>query len=172
MGDDLTLEERNCARTPMQWSSEPHGGFSRARRTILPVISGGPYGFEKINVAGQRRDPQSFLNWTERMIRLRKEVPEIGWGDFTVIDTKNEGVLCLRYEWRNNGVVVVHNFRDEAVQVEFGLGHEHGRTLVNLLTGDHSEANQRGRHRVVMEPYGYHWYRMGGLGYLHDRETV
>ncbi|MEY4548087.1 MAG: hypothetical protein RL685_4282 [Pseudomonadota bacterium] len=60
----------------------------------------------------------------------------------------------------------------EAVQIEFGLGHEHGRTLVNLLTGDHSEANQRGRHRVVMEPYGYHWYRMGGLGYVHERETV
>jgi maltose alpha-D-glucosyltransferase / alpha-amylase len=172
MGDDLTLPERNCARTPMQWSSEPHGGFSRARKTILPVISGGPYGFEKVNVAGQRRDPQSFLNWTERMIRLRKEVPEIGWGDFEVIDTKNDGVLCLRYDWRNNGVVLVHNFREEAVQVEFSLGNDHGKTLVNLLTGDHSEANRRGRHRMVMEPYGYHWYRMGGLGYLHERETV
>ncbi|HEU4577015.1 MAG TPA: alpha-amylase family protein [Polyangiaceae bacterium] len=172
MGDNLELKERDCARTPMQWSSERHGGFTRARKPILPVIADGPYGREKINVAGQRREPGSFLNWTERMIRMRKEIPEFGWGDFTVIDTKNDGVLCLRYDWRNNGVIALHNLRDEAVQVEFSLAGDHGKTLVNLLTGDHSEANARGRHRIVMEPYGYHWYRMGGLGYLLERQTV
>jgi maltose alpha-D-glucosyltransferase/alpha-amylase len=136
------------------------------------VIDDGPYGSEKVNVAGQRRDPDSFLNWTERMVRMRKEVPEFGWGNFEVIDVKNDGVLCLRYEWRNNGVVALHNLRDEAVQIEFSLRGEHGKSLVNLLTGDHSQANARGRHRVVMEPYGYHWYRMGGLGYLLERESM
>jgi len=52
------------------------------------------------------------------------------------------------------------------------IGHERGLKLINLLTGDHSEASARGRHRIVMEPYGYHWYRMGGLGYLFDRTDV
>src|SRR5207248_5782790 len=56
MGDDLKLPERNAARTPMQWSTEPHGGFTKAARPILPVISTGPYGFEHVNVAEQRRD--------------------------------------------------------------------------------------------------------------------
>jgi maltose alpha-D-glucosyltransferase/alpha-amylase len=172
MGDDLSLPERNCARTPMQWSTEANGGFSRARRPILPVISDGPYGYVKVNAASQRRDPESFLNWTERMIRMRKEVPEFGWGDYSVVDVKQPGILALRYDWRNNGVLAVHNLRDEAVQIELGLDRGRGMTLTNLLTGDHSEANARGRHRIVMEPYGYHWYRMGGLGYLLDRSSV
>src|SRR5215475_13274547 len=72
MGDDLKLPERNCARTPMQWSDEPHGGFTKSDKPNIPVISGGPYGFEHINAAIQRRHPDSLLNWTERIIRMRK----------------------------------------------------------------------------------------------------
>jgi maltose alpha-D-glucosyltransferase/alpha-amylase len=104
MGDDLKLPERNCARTPMQWSNEPHGGFTKSDKPHIPVISGGPYGFEHINAAIQRRHPDSLLNWTERIIRMRKEVPEIGWGDFAVIPTRDPAVLVMRYDWRNNWV--------------------------------------------------------------------
>lgn len=136
----------------MQWSTEAHGGFTRARKPILPVISDGLYGFEKLNAADQRRDPRSLLNWTERIIRMRKEVPERGWGAFHVL--------------------IIHNLRDEALQVKLSLDRDRGKKLVNLLTGDHSEADGRGRHRIAMEPYGYHWYRMGGLGYLLDRTNV
>src|SRR3712207_2986352 len=75
MSDDLRLPERECARTPMQWSTEPQGGFTKSDKPILPVISGGPYGYEHVNVAEQRRDPGSLLNWLERIIRMRKEVP-------------------------------------------------------------------------------------------------
>src|ERR1700721_3218367 len=102
MGDDLSLPERDCARTPMQWSTEPHGGFTKSGTPILPVISGGAYGFEHVNVAQQRRDPNSLMNWMERMIRMRKEVPEIGWGNFTVLQTRTAEVLALRYDWRKN----------------------------------------------------------------------
>ncbi|GGG22467.1 hypothetical protein GCM10010924_59990 [Rhizobium wenxiniae] len=63
MGDDLSLPERNCARTPMQWSNEPQGGFTKGDKPVLPVIEKGPYGFEHLNVAFQRRDAQSMLNW-------------------------------------------------------------------------------------------------------------
>jgi len=168
MGDDLELDERNASRTPMQWSTEPNAGFSRASKLVLPVIADGPYSYAKINVADQRREPESMLNWTERIIRMRKEVPELGWGDFQIVETKNRGVLALRYEWRRNVVVTVHNLLPEAVQIEMRLGRG-AEKLVNLLTGDHSEADARGKHRVVMEPYGYHWYRVGGLGYLLDR---
>src|SRR5581483_3563253 len=87
MGDNLRLQERECARTPMQWSLEPQGGFTSSDKPIMPSISGGPYGYEHINVAEQRRDPNSLLNWMERIIRMRKEVPEIGWGDFTIVKT-------------------------------------------------------------------------------------
>src|SRR6185295_11129074 len=66
MGDDLSLPERQCARTPMQWSDEPNGGFTKSRPGV-PVISGGAFGYEHLNVAQQRRDPNSMLNWTERI---------------------------------------------------------------------------------------------------------
>lgn len=171
MGDDLTLPERNCARTPMQWSTEPHAGFTRAKKAVLPVIEEGPYGYRKINAADQRRDPGSLLNWTERMIRMRKEVPEIGWGDFKVLDTGNVGVLAIRYDWRNNTVVVVHNMLGEAAEIQLRVGDKRGWQLTNLLTQDHSYANARGVHHIIMEPYGYHWYRAGGLGYLLERSS-
>jgi len=171
MGDNLRLKERNCARTPMQWSTEPNAGFTRAGQPVLPVIEDGPYGFHKVNAADQRRDADSMLNWTERIIRMRKEVPELGWGDLEIVDTGESCVLALRYNWRNNSVLVIHNFRGEVVEIELALGDTRGHKLVNLLTQDHSEANARGRHRIILEPYGYHWYRMGGLGYLLDRTS-
>ena len=177
MGDDLTLPERDCARTPMQWSNEPHGGFTKAQKPVFPVISRGPYGFEHVNVAIQRRHPESLLNWTERIIRMRKEVPEVGWGDFTVIPTGNDAILILRYDWRNNWVLFVHNFDAKPQEISFSAGlqgenAEKGRLLINLLSEDHSRADQRGRHCLVIEGYGYRWYRVGGLDYLLRRTEV
>jgi maltose alpha-D-glucosyltransferase/alpha-amylase len=174
MGDDLRLPERNCARTPMQWSTERHGGFTKAEKAVLPVISGGPYGFEHINVAEQRRDPNSFLNWSERVIRMRGEVPEIGWGDFIVLRTGTPTVLALRYDWRRNAVVFLHNLSASPREIAFSCGAEATprERLVNLLAEDHSTADERGRHRVLLEAYGYRWYRLGGLDYLLKRSEM
>ena len=171
MGDDLSLPERNCARTPMQWSNEPHGGFTKSDKPGLPVISGGPYGFEHINAAIQRRYPDSLLNWTERIIRMRKEVPEVGWGDFAVIPPRDPAVLVIRYDWRNNSVLFVHNLDAKPREIAFFVGLKgaqagHGKLLVNLLSEDHSRADKRGKHRLVIEGYGYRWFRVGGLDYL------
>lgn len=174
MGDNLCLPERECARTPMQWSTEPNGGFTACDKPYMPVISGGPYGFEHLNVAEQRRDPNSFLNWMERIIRMRKEVPEIGWGDFSVLRTNTPEVFAMRYDWRNNSVVMMHNLSGipREVQVDVGLPHEIGNRLVNLLSADHSVADERGKHRIVVEGYGYRWYRAGGLDYLLKRSDA
>jgi maltose alpha-D-glucosyltransferase / alpha-amylase len=167
MGDDLSLPERNCARTPMQWSNEPRGGFTKSDRPFLPVISGGPYGFEHVNAATQRRHPESLLNWTERIIRMRKEVPEIGWGNFQIVSSRDSAVLIIRYDWRNNSVLFVHNFDSKPREISFSVGLsgedvESGR-LLNLLSEDHSRGDREGRHRLVIEGYGYRWYRIGGL---------
>ncbi|HZY12803.1 MAG TPA: alpha-amylase family protein [Beijerinckiaceae bacterium] len=168
MGDDLKLPERNCARTPMQWSNEPHGGFTKSDKPVMPVISGGPYGFEHINAAIQRRHDDSMLNWTERIIRMRKEVPEIGWGDYEILRMRDPAILAMRYDWRNNSVVSLHNLDAKAREITFnvGLDREGGRLLINLLSEDHSEAQENGKHRLVIEGYGYRWYRAGGLDYL------
>ncbi|MDP9034367.1 MAG: alpha-amylase family protein [Myxococcota bacterium] len=169
MGDDIELEERNSVRTPMQWSTEPNAGFSKAKKTVLPVIDRGPYGFEHVNAADQRRDVDSLLNWTERIIRMRKEVPELGWGDFAVVEAGNPAVLALRYEWRNNAVLVIHNLGDSPVEAELHLAGERGKRLISLLSNEHSIADAAGRHRIVLGGYGYRWYRVGGLDYILQR---
>ncbi len=174
MGDDLKLPERNCARTPMQWSTEPHAGFTKSDKPVVPVISNGAYGYQHINAAEQRRDPNSLLNWTERIIRMRKEVPEVGWGDFEVLTTRDPAVLAIRYDWRNNAVLFVHNLDAVPREVEFstGLRGDEARLLINLLTEDHSRAGGDGKHHLLLEAYGYRWYRVGGLDYLLKRSDI
>ena len=174
MGDDLRLPERQCARTPMQWSTEPQAGFTKSDKPILPVISGGPFGYEHVNAAQQRRDPNSMLNWTERIIRMRKEVPEVGWGDFQIIPTRDRSVLAIRYDWRNNSVLCIHNLAATPREISFAVGvsGETGDMLVNLLSEDHSRAGKGGKHRLLLEAYAYRWYRVGGLDYLLRRSDI
>jgi maltose alpha-D-glucosyltransferase/alpha-amylase len=114
------------------------------------------------------------LNWTERIIRMRKEVPEVGWGDFKVIATRDPAVLVLRYDWRNNSVLFVHNLDEKPREVSFavGLPGEAAKLLVNLLSEDHSRANARGKHTLLLQAYGYRWYRVGGLDYLLKRSDI
>jgi maltose alpha-D-glucosyltransferase/alpha-amylase len=171
MGDNLALPERISCRTPMQWSREPHGGFTKSKKPVVPVIEDGPYGFAHVNAADQRRDSGSLLNWTERIIRMRKEVPEIGWGDFEVLDLGDKAVLAVRYDWRNNSVLVMHNLASEPREVEFVTGLKAGSDdrLISLLSDDHSSRLPDGKHRVCLEGYGYRWYRIGGLDYLLKR---
>jgi maltose alpha-D-glucosyltransferase / alpha-amylase len=174
MGDNLKLPERNCARTPMQWSTEPNAGFTKSNQPIMPVISSGAYGFEHVNVAAQRRDPDSLLDWMERIIRMRKEVPEIGWGDFSFISAQASEVLIMRYDWRNNSVLCVHNLSSVPREVSFSVtnGQQEACTLVNLLSENHSQPVAGDKHRILLEPYGYRWYRVCGLDYLLNRSPV
>jgi maltose alpha-D-glucosyltransferase/alpha-amylase len=174
MGDNLDLPERVCARTPMQWSTEPHAGFTKSSRPVVPLIDSGPYGYEQVNAAVQRRDPHSMLNWTERIIRMRKEVPEVGWGDFEVIETGERSVLVLRYDWRNNSVLFVHNLDDKPHDVTFavGLGDKTDALLINLLSEAHSRAGEDGKHHLLLVAFGYRWFRVGGLDYLLKRSDV
>jgi maltose alpha-D-glucosyltransferase/alpha-amylase len=174
MGDDLSLPERECARTPMQWSTEPNAGFTANKKPVVPIISDGPYGFEHVNAAQQRRDPNSMLNWTERIVRMRKEVPEIGWGDFKILNTRDPAVFAIRYDWRNNSALFVHNLSATPREVSFAVGLTGvvGETLINLLSEDHSQAGPTGRHRFLLEAYGYRWYRVGGLDYLLKRGDI
>jgi maltose alpha-D-glucosyltransferase/alpha-amylase len=165
MGENLALPEREAVRTPMQWSGERNGGFSLAARLPNPVITEGVYGCEQVTVEKQRRDPQSFLNWLVRMIRQRKETPEIGWGECSILQTGHKSVLGLMYEWRGNRVVLLHNFSRQPLEIALRVKGDGGDLLTNLLSENESHAQQDGAHRIALEEYGYRWFRVGGLGY-------
>jgi maltose alpha-D-glucosyltransferase/alpha-amylase len=161
MGDDLDLPERYGVRTPMQWSAHRHGGFTTGRRPIRRVIDDPVYGYQHVNVADERRDPNSLLNWTERIIRTRKECAEIGWGDWTILPRLPESVLGIRYDWSGRATIVLHNFLDRPITVRLRVDDAEGGRLVNLLSQNRSEADDSGRHTIELEPYGYRWLRVG-----------
>ena len=167
LGDDLSLPERECARTPMQWSNDPHGGFTTGKRPVLPVISDPIYGYQRVNVEGQRRDPHSLLNWMERKIRMRKECPEISWGDWKILKTDQPGVLVICYEWDDHTLVTLHNFTAKPCAVVLDRGAVGGDTgtgkLVDLLATNDSRADENGRYVVELQPYDYRWLRAGGI---------
>jgi maltose alpha-D-glucosyltransferase / alpha-amylase len=161
MGDDLDLPERYSVRTPMQWSPHRHGGFTTGRRPIRKVIDDPIYGYKQVNVADQRRDPNSLLNWTERIIRTRKECPEIGWGEWKIVGRLPEEILGIRYDWNDRATIVLHNFCDRPVTVRLRVEDQNGHRLVNLLSQDRSDADTSGHHVIDLEPYGYRWLRVG-----------
>ncbi|MEE4212768.1 MAG: alpha-amylase family protein [Parvularcula sp.] len=170
MGEDLSLDGRFSCRTPMQWSDEPHAGFTAAKKPVRPVIDEGDYAFTEVNVASQRTDPQSLLSWTERMLRMRLELPEIGWGDFEVLSSP-EGTLAIRYEWNGEIALFVHNFLDEAMEVSVPRADLDGtkKPLVCLQTNDPLKAAE-GSFGIELDPFGYAWFRLGGLEDMIDDE--
>jgi maltose alpha-D-glucosyltransferase / alpha-amylase len=165
MGENLALKERDAVRTPMQWSNEKHAGFSAGRRLPQPVIEDGLYGCKQINVEAQRRDPGSLLNWMVRMIRVRKECPEVGWGDFEVLPTNSRSVLALCYSLRGHKLLILHNFAERPQEVRVTVPHAKSDVLANLMADEESHARGNGEHRIALDGYGYKWYRVGGFGY-------
>ena len=160
MGDDLSRPERESVRTAMQWSNEPNGGFSTAptEKLLRSVISEGEYGCEKVNVDAQQRDPGSLLHWMERLIRVRKQCPEIGWGDWEILDSGNPAVIALRYRFRGGMVITVHNLAGKSAVVCLDGGGD-GKPWTELL-GDQPYALVDASKTIELEPYGYRWFRV------------
>jgi len=111
-------------------------------------------------VADQRRDPESLLNWMERAIRARKELPELGWGSWKVLDTDQPSVLAHRCDWRGQGVLVLHNLGPEAVRVAVELDDaKPGRPLAEVLANRRHDPVEAGR-PLALDGYGYRWLRL------------
>ena len=163
LGDDLAMADREAVRVPMQWSDRPGGGFSTADASKLPraVVCDGPFGYRSVNVEDQSRDPGSLLNWMERAIRTRKEWPEIGWGDWEVLGTRNPAVLAHIATWDGSSVLAVHSFSDQPSRVTVQLPRDatEGRWQ-HIFGADGAEAPplESGRLTCQLEPYGYHWF--------------
>ncbi len=166
MGDNLALKEREAVRTPMQWSADEGAGFSVAPKLVHPLVTEGFYAYKHVNVEDQRRDPTSMLNWMTNLIRVRKECPEIGWGDWKIIPTGLPQVLCMYYSWKGRHMLALHNFDDKPHEVIFSKKQIGDSRLVDLIRNDESEANEKGEHCIIMDAYGYKWYRTGSLDHL------
>ena len=163
MGENLALDERLAVRTPMQWTAGPTAGFSTAPPDGLcrPLPDDPRFAPAAVNVQAQRTDPDSLLNWFERTIRLRKELPEIGWGECTVLEVGTPEVLALRHEWQARVVVTVHNLAAHAVSAKIAARDVGDGYQLDDLHQPGTPVRRRGdRFSVPMSAYDQRWFRV------------
>jgi trehalose synthase len=156
LADNPEVPGRGAVRVPMQWTDEPGAGFTTTTdpdRLPAPLVSG-EFGPERVSVQAQRHEPGSPLNWTERHIRLRKELPELGWGRCEVLDAGDPAVLAYRCDWQDRAVLVLHNFADAPRTVTLDLPER----AVDL-TGDRAYPRPD-RGKLELDAYGYRWLRL------------
>lgn len=160
MGDDLNLQERLSIRTPMQWSSAQNAGFTQSAKPVRPIISQGPYSYKTVNVAAQRADSASLLNQITRFARLRKQCPEIGWGNWKLVETGSEQVMAIQYDWQGRSLLMVYNFSKEPHKGQVQTTLKTGSTVVNLSDKTESQIGEKGSYPVDLAGYGSAWYRL------------
>jgi trehalose synthase len=164
MGENLAIEGRRAVRTPMQWTDGPNGGFSTADPSQLAApVTEGEFGPANVNVAAQRRDPNSLLNWIKLLVRRYRECPELSWGECTILDHNSATVFAHRSSYEDGVIVAVHNFADEFARVELDVA-DAGADLraVDLLRAGTTDVAADGTLSLDLEPHGVRWLRVVG----------
>ncbi len=165
MGENLDLKGRLSVRAPMQWTAQPNGGFSTAppEEVVRAMVAGGDYGYERVNVATQRADPDSQLNWFADLCRARRECGEIGAGTWSVLDTGTDAVLGLRYDVEDSVVVVLNNHSPKRHDARLELSEEDAATVTELFRDRPYPPIEAGSQTARLGPFGYRWLRLGGI---------
>ena len=165
MGDNIFLGDRDGVRTPMQWSMDRNGGFSRAepQRLVLPPIMDPIYGFQAVNVEAQATDPHSLLNWTRRMLAVRKRHRAFGRGTQRFLYPRNRKILAYLRELPNEDGVVetilcVFNLARNAQAVELDLSALAGRVPVDIVGGSVFPPIAQADYVLTLPPYGSFWF--------------
>ncbi|HKN09594.1 MAG TPA: maltose alpha-D-glucosyltransferase [Pseudomonadota bacterium] len=163
MGDNIYLGDRNGVRTPMQWSPDRNGGFSRAdpAALVLPAIMEPLYGYEAINVEAQSRDPHSILNWMRRMLSVRRRHAAFGRGTLTFLYPKNRKVLAYLRQFGSDTILCVANVAHSPQAVELDLSQFAGCAPVELNAGTLFPPIGQLTYLLTLAPYGFYWFALG-----------
>jgi trehalose synthase len=162
MAENLEIEGRMSVRPPMQWSPDTNGGFTEASAPCRPVVEAPDWRPAEVNVARQRREDGSLLNWMERLIRRRHECPELGWGRATLLDVDEPAVLAHRCDWQGHAVVALHSFAERPLKIAVPVGDVEAG--VDLFANEELRAESNGSMAIELEPYGYRWLRLRRRG--------
>jgi maltose alpha-D-glucosyltransferase/alpha-amylase len=163
MGDNIFLGDRDGVRTPMQWSPDRQGGFSRAdpARLVLPPIMDPVYGYQAVNVEAQSRDPHSLLNWTRRMLAVRQErAATFGRGAWRPLYPANRTILAYLRQHENDTVLCVANLSRSAQAVELDLSAFQGRVPVEMLGRSAFPPIGSLPYLLTLPPYGFFWFTL------------
>lgn len=166
MGENLAVPGREAVRTPMQWTPGKNGGFSTGDpQNFTRAVTTGRFGPENVNVVGSLRDRNSLLRHIALLARRYREFPELGWGDYTVIQTGVPGVFAHSAEWDGRQMVLLHNLGSEPCDVHFTVpAGEPGEFLVDVFNQEACELGERCEAEVSLGRYGYRWMRVSDHG--------
>ncbi|HET6506530.1 MAG TPA: maltose alpha-D-glucosyltransferase [Baekduia sp.] len=160
MGDNIYLGDRDGVRTPMQWTGDRNGGFSRAdfAQLYAPPLMDPVYGFQAVNVEAQLRTPTSLLRWLHRFIALRKAHPVFGLGDYTHLATDNARIFAHLRTYADDVILCVHNVARSAQAVELDLSAYEGRIPVEMFGRSRFPRIGELTYLLTLAPRGFFWF--------------
>jgi maltose alpha-D-glucosyltransferase / alpha-amylase len=162
MGDNLFLGDRNGVRTPMQWSPDRNGGFSRAdpQQLYFPPIMDPIYGYDAVNVEAQTRDGSSLLHWMRRMLKVRRSYQAFGSGTLRFIRPGNRRVLVYLREDQGDVILCVANLASTAQPVEIDLAPFKGTVPVELMNQTSFPPVGELPYLLTLPGYGFYWFQL------------
>ncbi len=162
MGDNIYLGDRNGVRTPMQWNGDRNAGFSQADAAKLysPVIVDPVYGYQAVNVEAQKRIPTSFLRWTQRMIKTRKEYKAFGRGTIEFIPTHNEKILAYLRQYEDEVLLIVNNLSRYVQATELDLRKYDGWIPTELIGKTPFPPIGDLPYFLTFGPHSFYWFRL------------
>ncbi|HZP78189.1 MAG TPA: maltose alpha-D-glucosyltransferase [Pseudolabrys sp.] len=160
MGDNIYLGDRNGVRTPMQWTSDRNGGFSRCdpARLFLPVIMDAVYGYSAVNVEAQAHSLSSLLSWMKRLISVRKTSRVFGRGSLSFVRPANRSVFVYVRQYENEAILCVANLSRSAQAAELDLSAFKGRVPIEMLGRTRFPRIGDEPYVVTLVPYGFFWF--------------
>ncbi|MBC7298963.1 MAG: alpha-glucosidase C-terminal domain-containing protein, partial [Demequina sp.] len=165
MGDNIWLGDRDGVRTPMQWTPDRNAGFSKANpgRLALPVIMDPVFGFQAINVEAQETSKSSLLQWTRRMIHVRRQHSAFGRGTFFDLGGSNPSVFSYLREDGDDVMLCVNNLSRFPQPIELDLHQFSGSRPVEMLGGVEFPAIGELPYLLTLAGYGFYWFRIARL---------
>jgi maltose alpha-D-glucosyltransferase/alpha-amylase len=162
MGDNIFLGDRDGVRTPMQWTGDRNGGFSRAdfQQLFLPPLMDPVYGFQAVNVEAQLRQPNSFLRWLHRLIALRKDHPVFGRGTYEALRPENPRIFAHVRTYEDDIVLCVHNLARSAQAVELDLSRWEGYVPEEMFGRTRFPRIGELPYLLTFAPRGFFWFQL------------
>ncbi|MCQ1849736.1 maltose alpha-D-glucosyltransferase [Neorhizobium galegae] len=162
MGDNIYLGDRDGVRTPMQWSPDRNGGFSKAdpARLVLPPVMDPLYGYEAVNVEAQGADAHSLLNWTRRMLALRNKHSAFGRGSLKFLSPGNRKILAYLREYNGDTILCVANLSRLPQAVELDLAQFAGRVPIELSGMSPFPPIGQLTYLLTLQPFGFFWFQL------------
>jgi maltose alpha-D-glucosyltransferase/alpha-amylase len=162
MGDNIYLGDRDGVRTPMQWTSDRNGGFSRAdwAQLYLPPLMDPVYGFQAVNIEAQLRTPSSLLRWLQRFIQLRKEHPVFGLGTYEPLRPENPRIFAHVRRYEEDIILCVHNVARSAQAVELDLSQFAGLVPEEMFGRTRFPKIGDLQYLLTLAPRGFFWFQL------------